>query len=129
MDRLRSKLSKKLKGNAGETIAEVLIALLIAALALTMLASVITTTVKMVNENKRKMNDYYMANEWITMHRPLNGDYGKTWTVTVEDASNATVNLTNSDSMIEVHYYVNSVVGENKEDGTFDGIPVIAFWR
>ena len=59
MKKLRVRLSSKLKSRAGESIAEVLIALLIAALALTMLASVITTSARIITNSKIAMNAYY----------------------------------------------------------------------
>ena len=59
MKKLRVRLSSKLKSTAGESIAEVLIALLIAALALTMLASVITTSARIITSSKAAMNEYY----------------------------------------------------------------------
>lgn len=59
MKKLRVRLSSKLKSTAGESIAEVLIALLIAALALTMLASVISTSARIITSSKAAMNTYY----------------------------------------------------------------------
>jgi hypothetical protein len=59
MKKLRVRLSSKLKSTAGESIAEVLIALLIAALALTMLASVISTSARIITSSKAAMNAYY----------------------------------------------------------------------
>ncbi len=57
--KLKARLLSKLKSTAGESIAEVLIALLIAALALTMLASVISTSAKIITNSKTAMNAYY----------------------------------------------------------------------
>lgn len=56
---MKRKLKKCLRSQAGETIAEVLVALLVSALALTMLATMITSTVKMVDIGKTKMSQYY----------------------------------------------------------------------
>lgn len=55
-------VKKKLRENKGETIAEVLIALLISSIALVMLASMISATVNLVTKSKEKMKDYYKAN-------------------------------------------------------------------
>ena len=49
---------KKVLDKRGESIAEVLIALLISALALTILSSMITSTKYVLETSKRKMNDY-----------------------------------------------------------------------
>jgi len=58
-----NKTLKKLKSQAGETIAEVLVALLISSVALIMLASMISSTNSMVTKSKNTMKDYYDANE------------------------------------------------------------------
>ena len=130
MKKLRESLSKKLKGNAGESIAEVLIALLIAALALTMLASVITTAAKTITKSKQQMDAYYTANEWLTVHSTSET---KPWTVTVVKEvpgsdTGTPVNLTAAAGTITVKYSVNDVVAEKTEDG-YEGIPVVAFWK
>ncbi len=122
MKKLRASLSKKLKGNAGESIAEVLIALLITALALTMLASVITTAAKTITKSKKQMDAYYTANEWLSVHSSTDN---KTWTVRVVegksvDESGEAINLTGAVESITVKYGVNEVVEE---------MPVVAFWK
>lgn len=61
---LRIKKTKaKLRSKAGETIAEVLIALLISSLALVMLASMISATQSMIDKSKIKLEKYYQKNE------------------------------------------------------------------
>lgn len=57
-----TRLRKRIKSENGESIAEVLVALLIAAIALMMLASMISSTVSMVNKSKTKMDEYYNNN-------------------------------------------------------------------
>ena len=64
---MSTKLKKRLRSQAGETIAEVLVAMLISVLALTMLAVMISSTLSMVNKSKLKMNDYYDANRILEM--------------------------------------------------------------
>ncbi len=56
------KIGKKLCSQAGESIAETLVAVLVIAVALTMLASMISATVSMVKTSEAKMDDYYKAN-------------------------------------------------------------------
>lgn len=68
MKKMKAAIAGKLKGNKGETLAEVLISMLIAALALTMLAYAITSTARIVNKNKKKMELYYQANDAITAY-------------------------------------------------------------
>ena len=59
---MKNKFLKKLKSNHGESIAEVLVALLISSLALVMLASMISTTASLTLRSKDRMTDYYKAN-------------------------------------------------------------------
>lgn len=56
------KFMRKLRSQAGESIAETLIAVLVIAVALTMLASMITATANMVKRSERTMDAYYTAN-------------------------------------------------------------------
>ncbi len=57
------KLKKKIKSRAGETISETLVALLISALALTMLAGAISSSLSLITKGRERMNLYYNANE------------------------------------------------------------------
>ena len=61
MKRLFASFGKKIKGRSGDSLAEVLIALLISAVALVMLASMITSSTSMIDSSKKKMNSYYDA--------------------------------------------------------------------
>ena len=54
-------IRKKLSSRAGESIAEALIAVLVIAVALTMLASMISATTNMVKTSEKKMDEYYTA--------------------------------------------------------------------
>lgn len=55
--------SGKLRSKAGETITETLVALLIAALALTMLAGAISSAATIIKHNRTVFNEYYSENE------------------------------------------------------------------
>lgn len=59
---MRENIIKRLHSRTGETIAEVLISLLIAVVALMMLAMMISSTVSMVTTSKNKMEEYYGEN-------------------------------------------------------------------
>jgi Tfp pilus assembly protein PilV len=63
MRKLKTMLGAKLKSQSGESLGEVLVALLIAALAMTMLASVITTTSRIIKQSKDDLKTYYDAND------------------------------------------------------------------
>ena len=54
---MHKRIIKKVKSRAGETIAEVLVALLISSVALVMLAGMIASTTSMVTQSKSKMED------------------------------------------------------------------------
>ena len=53
---IKTKLRKKIKSPSGESIAETLVALLIAALALVMLAGAMTAASNMIAVSRKKMN-------------------------------------------------------------------------
>lgn len=59
---------KKLGGRGGETLAETLVALLISALAIVMLAGMITSSADMIHVSDRAFDEYYAANNGLTMH-------------------------------------------------------------
>ena len=87
---------KKLKSQAGESISEVLIALLISSLALVMLASMISATNNIVSKSKSTMEDYYACNEDLERLK-------KTEEKTTETESVAiTIKPTGTDTSIEI---------------------------
>lgn len=118
MKRLREKIAARLKNSAGESLAEVLIALLIAALAMTMLAATISTASRMITNSKTKMGEYYEAND--NLAEQLKDD---TKTLTIEisqmklkaestseyevDSSAAKVKLTANNPTTTVYYFEN----------------------
>lgn len=59
-------LKRKLNNHDGDSIAEVLVALLISSLALVMLASMITTSSRMIAASRTKMQDYYEESSSLT---------------------------------------------------------------
>ena len=110
MKKLKRKLAARLRGNRGETLTEVLVALLIAALALTMLASVIHSSSTMIQNSKKFMNDYYEANDELA----LQSGSGETKTlklVIAVDGSETSdeVNL-KLNTAPEVEIYTNSTI-------------------
>lgn len=55
-------IKKKLRGRAGETIAETLVALLISALALLMLAGAVSAGVRIIEQSNNVLYQYYEGN-------------------------------------------------------------------
>ena len=100
---MKPKLLKLLKSKAGESISEVLIALLISSLALVMLASMISSTNSMVGKSKSKMEEYYSQNEELeNIH------------VSPRPTSSITISISGSNIQISpspVPYEVNSTLG------------------
>lgn len=58
---MKGRIARKLKSRAGESIAETLIGLLIASLALVMLAGSISTATRLILTSKDRMDEYYAA--------------------------------------------------------------------
>ena len=58
-----NRIMKKLRGIAGESIGETLVALLIAALALLMLAGAVSSAGKIVTRNRENMKTYYSTGQ------------------------------------------------------------------
>ncbi len=126
MKTIKKRIIDKLKAQAGESIAEVLIALLIAALALTMLASVISTSARIINKSKSKMAAYYDANDGLAKQQGTSDTFDiliKKTTGTAEPYTSPetapTIPLTPEGNTAEIHYVVNNEAG----------IPVISYWK
>lgn len=106
---MMKKLKKKLHSRAGESITETLIALLIAALALTMLAGAMMTASGLVTRSKEKLegeNGYYANSEKL---------------VKMESGTDGTITIKGSglnDQTISIKYEKNT---------TFGNTPVVAY--
>ena len=87
-ERIRGKLSSK----KGDSIAEVLIALLISSLALVMLASMINSSANMIISSKKKMNSYY--SESASFASP-----------SVDDGTEVIIAVNSVNSSYKVKYY------------------------
>ena len=102
---------RKLHNNAGETIAETLIALLISALALVMLAGAISSTAKMITTSDKKMGEYYDQDAKLASQNSVDGN------VDVTISAPSIVGSGNIETR-EVDYYANTV---------FSSKPVVAY--
>lgn len=105
------RVSGKLRSRSGETIAETLIGVLIAALALTMLAGAISASLNVITTSETKMNAYYDENEKVV------GLSSGTINVSIE-IDNGAVKLDGSKDAVPVSAYANR---------TFTAIPVAAY--
>ena len=93
----------RLRSKAGESLAEVLIALLIAALALTMLASVINTTARIIRQSKASMTAYYTKESAFA-----DTSEGDSMTITVSYGSDS-LRLTGEAAALPVKYKESAV--------------------
>ena len=98
------RIMKKIKSQAGETIAEVLIALLISSVALVMLAGMIASTTNLVTRSKSKMEAYYAANEKLEKQ---NETEGQSLTIQILSTDN-----TVSVEVINIPGFRNEVLGK-----------------
>ena len=64
---------KKLKSTSGESIAETLVSVLIAAFALLMLAGTVNTASGLITKGQKKMSEYYNANNNLATQDTTNG--------------------------------------------------------
>lgn len=94
---LIARCTARLKSRKGESIGEVLAALLISALALTMLAAMIASASRMVEESSQNLNAYYQAQNGLAAPSGTPADTG-TATLTGEEYS----------VQWDVEYYVGS---------------------
>lgn len=102
---------KKLKSRSGESIAETLLAVLVAALALTMLAGMITAAVSMVKKSEEKMDDYYRES-WKLEQIEEAGD----------DADTLNLSITGTDGIT-----ISGIKVYSAKNETFQKTPVTAY--
>ena len=111
MNEIKRRISHKLHSNAGESIGETLIALLISALALVMLAGAISATAKMIAKSDKQMGKYYDQDKTLV---ELNGGTGT-----------LNINITGSDSDNIINEpHANVPYGKND---AFTNKPVVAY--
>jgi len=108
------KLLRRLRGRAGESIAEVLVALLISALAMMLLAGMINSSWKVLDSSRAALADYNAQESVLTAQ----GSSDRTGTVTASLGGDAVKLNADTNVQIPVKYYVNDAVG---------GKPVVAY--
>ena len=109
---MMKKMRSRLRSQNGESISEVLVAVLVSMVALTMLALMITATTKMVIRSRTKMDEYVKgSNELVEKDgAALNGT--ASFYLVKEDDSLTALRLTDtSESNIPTRYYVNASLG------------------
>ena len=91
------KCLQKLRKNNGESIGEVLVALLISVLSMTLLASMIAASVSLTRSSKEKLSDYYAAQNTLENKTAASVDGSVTFT---DNSGN--VKLTDGDIEISI---------------------------
>lgn len=109
---MKERLKKKLKNNSGETIGEVLVALLISGLALLMLAGAITTSSDLVTRSSRKQEEYYAKNEALLTD--TGGTSGRQLTMILRGVGISNQKYEN------INYNINDEIGN---------IPIVAYTK
>ena len=112
---MKQRVFNKLSKQSGETIAETLVALLIASLALVMLAGAVSSAMNTVTRSKNTMDDYYTVNNALVVRstaaptkggmtvNTTNGPYTGELTVSVTD-------LKHENTGIKVTYWKNEQI-------------------
>ncbi len=115
---MKKKLLEKLRSRRGESIAEVLVAMLISAVALVLLASMIVSSSRLILRSRDRMAEYDAANNALAVMSADEDDDAddllivRTGTVQVKDTANTAVNLTGaSGAGISVKVYENKGYG------------------
>ena len=103
MKKFLKKTAKKLKSDLGDSIAEVLIALLISSVALVMLASMISSSTSMIDSSKKNISDYYIATNSLT------GSAAPSYSGTARLVSSDSTVITS----VSVNYYVNDNINNH----------------
>ncbi len=107
------KLLHKLRGQVGESLAETLVAVLVIALAMTILAGMIGAAGNMVKTSETKMNEYYESNVKLENFSEAGGT--------------ATVNITASGEAASITGNIESVTVEYLINRVFSDHPVVAY--
>ena len=132
-------VKRKLKSRCGESLAETLIALLIAAVALTMLASMISTSTKLIENSKNLINSFVREdNRMVMAAEDSQNSSGGVYFVMQGELGEDNIRLAadevyTGDSCVEVYYFINQNAAQNNsvvsyrpstetlEEGSMDG--------
>lgn len=121
----REKLKKRIRENRAESIAETLIALLIASAGLIMLAYMISSGSRMIRTSSEKMNSYYGENNKVAAGKDSassgSGDTAETGTLTLKLAPDSPA--------LGDPFTGQSFEAEYVENDTFARTPVISYHK
>lgn len=109
MKRFYCSVIGKIEGQSGESIGEVLVALLISSIGLTLLAMMVSSSSRMVERSKSTVHDYVLQSNVL---EDLSGD-GTSGTLSFSCDSTAKI-TDGPDDSIKIEYYTNEVIGSQK---------------
>ena len=110
--KMTERIKKKLKSKSGETIAEVLVALLISSLGLVLLASMISSSYNLITKSRSMIEDYVNSeNRLVEQEQTV--DTGNV-TVKMKDGSgtDSEIKLNDEKDEITVSYYTAEIAGK-----------------
>ena len=99
----------KLRSSRGESLTEVLISTLIAAVALVMLASMVATGANLVEQSKDRLTAYYEAGNALAAQEPETD--GPTIELELKDEEDTAVYLRADGNKIEAYVFVDDELG------------------
>ncbi len=111
---MRQAIGRKLRSRAGESIAETLVSVLIAAVALVMLAGMISTTVRLVEDSSKKIEAYYTANDALTKLSDLENADVTTYSGTISIKADPDISEVISIPAKDVTFYQNGNYSDAK---------------
>lgn len=106
----------RLRSTRGESLTEVLAAIVVSGLAILMLATVIAAAANTNRQSSEQMDKYYKASNELV----ANVASGLSGTVTLNDIDGNTVRLEEAESSVPVEYTVNEEVGQ---------VPIVSYER
>ena len=109
MKRLYSYVIGKMEGQGGESIGEVLVALLISSIGLTLLAMMVSSSSRMVERSKSTVHDYVLQSN-VLEDQSGDGTSG----VLSFSCDSTTKIADDSTAPIDIEYYTNEVIGSQK---------------
>ena len=117
MKRLYSSVIGKIKSQVGESIGEVLVALLISSIGLTLLAMMVSSSSRMVERSKSTVHEYVLQSNALEDQSETGtpGTLSFSCDLSETDDSGSIKNITDdSSNPINIKYYINEVIGSQK---------------
>jgi Tfp pilus assembly protein PilV len=116
---VRHAIHKKLKSRCGESIAEVLVSILVIAFGLLLLASMILSSQKMIEASKTNEQMINTARSVLDSAMASSGSSASQGTVTVKDLNGIGVNLSGSGSTVSVSILTGSAASTGQSSVEF----------